>query len=132
MDFVIGLGSVTYLVGVVALFVRFVGRLFARTTIQWALCFKYAGIVVALLLLIAAASQFLGAGGFWLGVLEILAIHAAVGARYLAPRVIKQSGQRLGSAAGALVGVGAAFLWMGVSVLLLLALAMTGLIRVHF
>ena len=131
MDFVLQFVSSLGLIGLVALFVRVGGRLFARATIQWALCFKYAVIVVVFLLVLS----FLGlvgataATGFWLGLLLVLVPHAAVGAVYLAPRVIKESGQSLGSAKGAMVGVGAAFLWLGVVATVLLALGMLGLVR---
>jgi hypothetical protein len=131
MDFVLQFVSVLVLIGLVALFVRFGGRLFARTTIQWALCFKYAVIVVLLLWVLS----FLGlvgataATGFWLGLSLVLAAQATVGAVYLGPRVIMESGQRLGRGKGAMLGVGAAFLWLGVLAVLLLALGMLGLVR---
>lgn len=131
MDLVLQFVSFLVFIGLVALFTRFGGRLFARTTIQWALCFKYAVIVVLLLLVLSFLGLVgvTGAIGFWLGLLPVLAAHAVVGAVYLGPRVIKQSGQSLGPAKGAMVGVGAAFLWLGVSAILLLALAMLGLVR---
>jgi hypothetical protein len=131
MDFVLQFVSVLVLIGLVALFVRFGGRLFARTTIPWTLCFKYAVIVVLLLWVLS----FLGlvgataATGFWLGLLLVLAAQAAVGAVYLGPRVIKESGQRLGRGKGAMLGVGVAFLWLGVVPMFLLALGMLGLVR---
>jgi hypothetical protein len=118
-------------IGLVTLFTRFGGRLFARATIQWTLCFKYAVIVVLLLLGLSFLGLVgvTGAIGFWLGLLPILAAHAAVGAVYLGPSVIKQSGQDLGPVKGAMVGVGVAILWLSVSAILFLALAMLGLVR---
>jgi hypothetical protein len=126
MDFLVQIVSFIVVIGLVALAVRFGGRLFARTTIQWALCFKFSVIFVVLWLLITLVPEFLRATGFWLGVLIVLASHAAVGAIYLGPRVIKQSGQSLGPVTGAMVGVGAALLWLGVSLPLLFALGFRG------
>jgi hypothetical protein len=110
------------LVGLVALFARFGGRIFARATIPWMLCFKFAGMVVVLLLVIPVLSAFLGANGpWWLGVLLVFATQVAVGAAYL--------GHSLGRVTGAKVGAGAALLGMGVSLILLAVLGALGLVR---
>src|SRR5688572_28237746 len=103
MDFAGPIVSSMVVIGLVALAVRFAGRLYARTTIQWALCLKFSVIFVALCVLITPISVFLRATGFWPGLLFVLAAHAAVGAVYLGPRVIKQSGQSLGPVTGTTV-----------------------------
>jgi hypothetical protein len=89
-------------------------------------------VIVVLLLLVLSFLGLVGATaatGFWLGLLLVLAAQAAVGAVYLGPRVIKESGQSLGRGRGAMLGVGAAFLWICVLAILLLALGMLGLVR---
>jgi hypothetical protein len=131
MELVLQFFSVLVLVGLVALFVRFGGRLFARTTIQWTICLKYA-VIVAFCLLVLSYLGLVGATaatGFWVGIVLVLAAHAAVGAIYLGPRVIKQAGQNLGPVKAAMVGAGAAVLGLGFLAILLLVLGMLGLIR---
>lgn len=128
MDFVPLFVQFLVLIGSAALFVRVGGRLFARTTIQWPYCFKYAAIVALLFLPIPFLLTFVGASASFGGLL-VLAAQTVVGAVYLGPRVIKESGQSLGPIKGAMVGVGAAFLWLGVSAILLLVAGMLGLVR---
>ena len=129
MEIVLYLTSFLVQIGIVALFVRLGGRLLARTAIPWTVSLKFAAIGAVIFLLLIPVSRFLGATGLLFGLALGMAAHAVVGALYLAPRAIKQSGQSLTPITGALVGVGAAFLWFCVMALVLLFSGMFGLVR---
>src|SRR5687767_14338161 len=126
MDLVGPLIPSLLVIGLVTPAVRFAGRLYARTTIRWDLWLKFAVIFILLCVLITPVAVFLRATGFWLGLSFILAAHAAVGGMYLAPRVIKQSGQSLGPVTGAAVGACAAVLGLAFSLPILFILGFRG------
>ena len=94
---------------IIALCVHVSGRLLAATRIPWFLCFKYAAIVVLLLIPVRAFAASFGHAGTWAGVVLAIGLQAAVGAFYLGPRVKKESGYELGPITGAKVAAGAAF-----------------------
>ena len=93
---------------ILALCVRVSGRLLAATRIPWILCFKYAAIVVLLLIPVRAFAAPYGHMGTWAGVVLAIGLQAAVGAFYLGSRVKKESGYDLGPITGAKVAAGAA------------------------
>jgi hypothetical protein len=109
VDYVWQAVPVLIFIGLVAVFSRLAGRLFAHTRMAWAPCLKYAAIVVALL--------------------GVLSLGLAGAAAVTGPRVIQDSGVGLGRVKGAFVGVAAAFLLMGVAFVVVLALFMLGIAR---
>jgi len=93
---------------ILALCVHVSGRLLAATRIPWFLCFKYAALVVLLLIPVRVLAAPYGHAGTWAGVVVAIGLHAIVGAFYLGPRVKKESGYDLGPITGAKVATGAA------------------------
>ncbi|WP_171092335.1 hypothetical protein [Usitatibacter rugosus] len=122
MEFALQLLPLLFLFGLVAALVRVSGHVLARTKIEWGHCLKYAAIAVLLLLPLRLITAQMGSGGVWFGALLAVAVHAAVGAFYLGPRVLTSNGSRLGPITGAKVACGAAFLAIGSAILLVFAL----------
>src|SRR5437879_2529788 len=93
----------------IALCLRISGRVLAATKIHWSLCFKYAAIVVLVLLPIRAFGASLGSAAVWVAPPLALGVQTLVGAFYLGSRVKKESGFDLGPITGAKVAAGGAF-----------------------